>query len=119
MESEEEATVVYLGNREDFRREGTSEEMGEDGLHEAWEAGITETEGTDIRGGGSRYLRFKRKHLKQMEISKAEGAGAGGGVCSYLPHHILRRDSHITCLCLTNLCWNSRRRAGATVCPHF
>lgn len=47
-ESEEEATVVSLGNRKGFRREETSEaEMGADGLHEAWEAGITEAEGGD------------------------------------------------------------------------
>lgn len=48
VEPEEEATVVYLGNRKGFRREGTSEaEMGADGLHEAWEAGISEAEGAD------------------------------------------------------------------------
>lgn len=46
MESEEEATVVYLGNKKGFKKEGTSEaEMGADGLHEAHEAGITEAEG--------------------------------------------------------------------------
>lgn len=45
MESEEEDTVVYLGNRKGFRREGTSEaEMGADGLPEAG--------GADTQGWG-------------------------------------------------------------------
>lgn len=49
VESEEEDTVVYLGNRKGFRREGTSEaEMGADGLPEAG--------GADTQGWGSRCL---------------------------------------------------------------
>lgn len=51
VEPEEEATVVYLGNRKGFWEEGMSEaEMGADGFHEAWEAGITEAERADICG---------------------------------------------------------------------
>lgn len=58
----EEATVVHIGNRKGFRREGMTEaEMGTDGLHEA--------EGAGTRGYGSRHLKLRE------QTPEAEGAG--------------------------------------------